>query len=141
VNSATHHLLVDAMNVIGSRPTGWWRDRDGAVRMLLAKLQRLTTMRAVEISVFVDGRPLHDVPEGVHEHVEVLYARRSGANAADDRVVECVRAHEDPGSLTVVTSDRALAGRAKAGGAMVLGASWLLNELDALDARDDERRG
>ena len=23
------HWLVDGMNVIGSRPTGWWRDRTG----------------------------------------------------------------------------------------------------------------
>jgi hypothetical protein len=23
-------LVIDAANVIGSRPTGWWRDRPGA---------------------------------------------------------------------------------------------------------------
>jgi hypothetical protein len=32
-------LLVDAANVVGSRPTGWWRDRVGAARQLLAELQ------------------------------------------------------------------------------------------------------
>ena len=25
-------LIIDAGNVIGSRPTGWWRDRPGAAR-------------------------------------------------------------------------------------------------------------
>ena len=32
-------LIVDGMNVIGSRPTGWWRDRDGAKREFIARLQ------------------------------------------------------------------------------------------------------
>ena len=27
--------FIDAMNVIGSRPDGWWRDREGAVRRLV----------------------------------------------------------------------------------------------------------
>ena len=30
--------IVDGMNVIGSRPTGWWRDRPGAMRGLVAEL-------------------------------------------------------------------------------------------------------
>ncbi len=29
------HWFIDAMNVIGSRPDGWWRDREGAVRRLV----------------------------------------------------------------------------------------------------------
>src|SRR4051794_7041159 len=32
--------LVDGMNVIGSRPDGWWRDRGGAMRRLVADLER-----------------------------------------------------------------------------------------------------
>ena len=31
-------IVVDAANVIGSRPDGWWRDRPGAARRLLTKL-------------------------------------------------------------------------------------------------------
>ena len=37
--SARRRLVVDAMNVIGTRPDGWWRDRDGAARRLIAALQ------------------------------------------------------------------------------------------------------
>jgi predicted RNA-binding protein with PIN domain len=133
VDDDTPHILVDAMNVIGSRPTGWWRDRDGAVRTLLERLQRLTAHKLVDITLFVDGRPLSDVPEGVHLNVEVLYARRSGANAADDRMVEYMRAHDDPSLLTAITSDRVLASRVKAAGASVRGASWLLEELGAAE--------
>ena len=34
-------LLVDAANVVGSRPDGWWRDRAGAATRLLARLAAL----------------------------------------------------------------------------------------------------
>ena len=27
-------LVVDGANVVGSRPTGWWRDRAGAAKRL-----------------------------------------------------------------------------------------------------------
>jgi len=36
-----HVIVVDAANVIGSRPDGWWRDRPGAARRLLLKLATL----------------------------------------------------------------------------------------------------
>ena len=29
--------VVDGMNVIGSRPTGWWHDRPGAMHDLIRK--------------------------------------------------------------------------------------------------------
>lgn len=121
------------MNVIGSRPDGWWRDRDRAVRELLTRLQNLTERKEVDITMFVDGRPLADLPEGTHRNVEVLYARRAGPNAADDRIVEYLRAHEDPESLDVITSDRDLAERSRQLGANVRGPSWLLEHLDALE--------
>jgi hypothetical protein len=31
LRDADRMLVIDAANVIGSRPTGWWRDRPGAV--------------------------------------------------------------------------------------------------------------
>ncbi len=120
------------MNVIGSRPTGWWRDRDGAVRGLLAKLQYLAVADACTVTLFVDGRPLSDVAEGVHNGVEVLYARRAGRNGADDRIIEFVRKHADVSSLEVITSDRELADRARGCGADVRSTSWLLSRMDML---------
>jgi hypothetical protein len=39
----------------------------------------------------------------------VRFARRAGADAADDDVAALVARHPDPASLTVVTSDAALA--------------------------------
>lgn len=119
------------MNVIGSRPDGWWRDRDGAARRLLEQLQRLGAATGEELTLVLDGRPLPDLPEGGHGGVEVLYARRPGRDAGDDRVVEAVGAAPDPGAVCVVTSDRGLAGRARALGADVIGAGTLLRRLDS----------
>ena len=121
------------MNVIGSRPTGWWRDRDGAARRLLAQLQQLVAVSGDQATLVLDGRPLPDFPEGHHDGVRLLYARRAGPNAADDRLVEAVSDDPDPASLCVVTSDRALRARAQALGAEVHGASRLLRRLDELD--------
>src|SRR5262249_40611684 len=81
-------LIVDGNNVIGSRPDGWWRDREGASRRLVASLQEHARASGERIAVVLDGRPLPELAEGVHGGVLVAYARRPGRNAADDRIVE-----------------------------------------------------
>jgi predicted RNA-binding protein with PIN domain len=138
--AGSHHLIapevrrrviVDGNNVIGSRPDGWWRDRQGAARRLIAALQALTRRTGDRISVVLDGRPLADVPEGVHDGVLVAYATRAGRDAADDRIVAEVERDPDPVSLVVVTSDRALAERVRSLGARVERAGTLLAQLQA----------
>jgi predicted RNA-binding protein with PIN domain len=131
VPESRRRLIVDGNNVIGSRPDGWWRDRPGAARRLIAALQALARRTGDRISVVLDGRPLPDVPEGVHDGVLVAYATRAGRDAADDRIVAEVERDRDAGSLVVVTSDRALADRVQALGARVEGAGALLAQLDA----------
>jgi predicted RNA-binding protein with PIN domain len=129
------HLVVDGMNVIGTRPDGWWRDRAGATRRLLTRLQALRRVIGEPVTLVLDGRPLPDVPEGDHDDVQVLYARRGGRDAADDRLVEFVRDLDDTGDVTdvtVVTSDRGLRARAHELGATVVGAASLLADLDHL---------
>jgi len=126
-------LIVDGNNVIGSRPDGWWRDRTGAARRLVAALQQLAAATGDRIAVVLDGRPLPDIPEGVHEGVLVAYATRAGRDAADDRIVEEVARDRDPASLVVVTSDRKLADRVRATGATVESAGRLLHRFDHLD--------
>jgi predicted RNA-binding protein with PIN domain len=129
------HLVVDGMNVIGTRPDGWWRDRAGATRRLLTRLQALRRVTGEPVTLVLDGRPLPDVPEGDHDDVQVLYARRGGRDAADDRLVEFVRDLDDTGDvtdITVVTSDRGLRARAHELGATVVGAASLLADLDHL---------
>lgn len=116
------------MNVIGARPDGWWRDRDGAVRRLHARLRALAA-RGDEVVLVLDGRPLPDLPEGGADGVAVRYATRPGRNAADDRLVELVAADPDARSLEVVTADRELRERVAPYGVTLVGPRALLDRL------------
>jgi predicted RNA-binding protein with PIN domain len=125
-------IVVDGMNVIGSRPTGWWRDRPAAARELFGRLQRLAAATGDEVTLVLDGRPQPELPEGEHPGVRVLYARRSGPDAADERILELLAQEPEPGSVRVFTSDRALRQEAERLGAAVAGAGTLLTQLDEL---------
>jgi predicted RNA-binding protein with PIN domain len=105
------HFIVDGMNVIGSRPDGWWRDRGAARRRLVADLARLGD--AAEITVVFDGRPTTgEEDEAAATGVQVSFAP-GGPNAADDAIVAMVRGLVDPADTVVVTSDRALVERVR----------------------------
>jgi predicted RNA-binding protein with PIN domain len=121
-------MIIDAMNVIGSRPTGWWRDRPGAIRDFVARVRVYADHQETPVTVVIDGRPLPELPEGLHGRLEVCYARRGGPNAADDRIVDLVR--ERQGQAEVVTADRDLRQRVEALGASTGGPRALLRALD-----------
>ena len=46
---AVRMFVIDAAKVIGSRPTGWWRDRPGAARRFTERA------RATERAAALDG--------------------------------------------------------------------------------------
>ena len=119
-------LVVDAMNVIGCRPDGWWADRDGALVRLVGDLDDA----GVPALVVADGGPVLGLPAGSHGLVELAYASRRGPNAADDRIAQEVADMEDPSAATVVTSDRDLARRVRRHGAVVVGARAFRDRLD-----------
>ena len=121
--------VVDGDNVVGSRPDGWWRDRAGAKRRLVERLERFAAARDVPVTVVFDGRA---IDAGGGDRVAVAFAARAGRDAADDDIAALVGRHPDPGSLTVVISDRELARRVHDDGAAVVGAGTLLAELDTL---------
>jgi uncharacterized protein YaiI (UPF0178 family) len=116
--------LIDASNVIGSRPDGWWRDRDGAARRLIAAVRA----RGEPATIVLDAGP--DDLLGTAGGVRVVRARRRGRDAADDEIVRLLEAEPEPGSIRVVTSDAALAARARALGAQVEGAGGFRARLD-----------
>jgi predicted RNA-binding protein with PIN domain len=123
--------LVDGMNVIGSRPDGWWRDRDGEMRRLVAELDAFARATGEPVAVVFDGR----AREIEAERVDVRFAARRGPNAADDDIAALAAADDDAGELRVVTSDATLAGRVAATGAAVVGAGAFRRMLD--DAGQD----
>ena len=120
-------LIVDGMNVIGSRPDGWWRDRPAAIRRLAGDLADHARRTGDEVVVVFDGTPLEVEAHGV----EVRFATRGGPNAADDDIAGLVEADADPASLTVVTSDAALAERVRDAGGEVTGAGAFRRGLEA----------
>jgi predicted RNA-binding protein with PIN domain len=119
--------LVDGMNVIGSRPDGWWREPERAFRRLRRQLERYARASGAEVRLVLDGRrPAGWAEEGA---VETAFAR-GARGAADDAIVARLAADPHPEAVTVATSDRELAERVTALGARVVGASEFRSRLE-----------
>ena len=128
-------LVVDAANVVGSRPDGWWRDRHGAAERLRGQLARLAEAGVPDpddpaitwwprIILVVEGKAKNvtGVPG-----VEVVPADTDG----DSKIVEVVAKHADA-RILVATADRELRRRVEALGASILGPGTLRTQLDEL---------
>jgi predicted RNA-binding protein with PIN domain len=115
------------MNVIGSRPTGWWRDRRGAMRSLIEEIAEHARATGEEIVVVLDSQPF-ELPD-VARYIEVRFAP-GGPDAADDVIVEIVDADPHPESLVVATSDKRLATRVRMLDAETMSAGALRRVLD-----------
>ncbi|SHH84131.1 hypothetical protein SAMN05444521_2176 [Streptomyces sp. 3214.6] len=109
-------VIVDAANVVGSVPDGWWRDRRGAAERLRDRLAAV-------------GLPGHSGPEeivlvveGAARGVEPVPGVRveAASGSGDDRIVELV-AEAGGRSRLVVTADRELRRRVTELGADVTG--------------------
>jgi len=118
------HWFVDASNVIGSRPDGWWRDRVGATRRLIAAVEAWAAREQARVTVVLDAGPAELA--STDGDVDVIIARRRGRDAADDEIAGLVA---DRPNARVVTSDAALAARVRASGAQVEGAGSFRNRL------------
>lgn len=125
-------LVVDAANVMGSRPDGWWRDRKGAAARLRDSLAPLATsgvpgfgpfhVAYPEILLVVEGQARGIGPVA---DIGVVDAPGSG----DDTIAALAAEHSERATCLVVTADRELRGRCEATGARVLGPRWLLAHL------------
>jgi uncharacterized protein YaiI (UPF0178 family) len=123
------HRVVDAMNVIGSRPDGWWRDRAGAIERLVAQLERWAARSGERVTVMLERRPRAALPV---ELVAVEWATEPGRDAADREILRRLEGWLGEGEVTVVSSDRDLAARARAAGAAVEPSSRFRAELEEL---------
>jgi predicted RNA-binding protein with PIN domain len=119
--------LVDGMNVIGTRPDAWWKDRDAAMLRLVDMLERWAVENGDDVTVVFERRPSPPIRSTV---IEVAHAPRPRRDAADDEIIRRLRADPNPGTVRVVTSDRWLADRAFAAGASVEGAVSFRDRID-----------
>jgi hypothetical protein len=140
------HLVVDAANVVGSRPDGWWRDRAGAARRLAGSIVAVLVSRPDDLVELLDGTApssasagtagsnpaaaalqVHLVLEGAagkvddlptHPLLDVVHAPADG----DSAIVALVEGLAgESGRVLVVTADRELRERVRAAGAEVTG--------------------
>jgi uncharacterized protein YaiI (UPF0178 family) len=118
--------IVDGMNVIGTRPDAWWKDRDAAMLRLVDLLERWAAADGEDVTVVFERPPRPPIRSSV---IEVAHAPRPKPNAADDEIVRRLREQGDPAGVVVVTSDRWLADRATAEGATVIGAESFRTRL------------
>lgn len=118
-------LVVDAANVVGARPDGWWKDRPGAARRLHEELL-VADVPGDEVVLVLEGGAKAGVRAGRDAHVRTVHAPRDGDATI---LAEARRAAERGREVTVVTADRALAANVGGVGARVVGPSWLLDRL------------
>ncbi len=121
-------LVVDIANVMGSRPDGWWRDREGAATRLLNELEPLNgaevtlpELGAVRIA------EIHAVVEGAAKRVEgpeAVSVVRADADGDSEIVEETNRLTASGKIPLVVTADRGLRRRLPEP-ALIVGPGWL----------------
>ncbi len=144
-------VVVDAANVVGSKPDGWWKDRAGAAAKLRARVEAWARggVAAAALGLGCDRwyPPVSFVVEGaaksLSDDIGVVDAAggsgwidrvttvRAPGHGDDAIVVEAQRLLDAGYRVTLVTSDRGLRERAEDIGARVDSAAWLLNQLPA----------
>jgi uncharacterized protein YaiI (UPF0178 family) len=96
---------------------------------LVEMLERFAEATGDEVTVVFEKPPSPPIDSS---QVEVSHAPRARPDAADDEIVRLLDADRDPGGIRVVTSDRRLAGEARAAGAAVEPAAPFRARLEGL---------
>jgi uncharacterized protein YaiI (UPF0178 family) len=104
------------MNVIGTRPDAWWKDRHAAMIRLVDLLERWAATSGADVTVVFEQPPSPPIRSSV---IEVAHAPRPRRDSADDEIVRLLGAETEPGAVRVVTSDLWLTSRVRAAGASV----------------------
>ena len=140
-------VIVDAANVVGAVPDGWWKDRRGATERLRDRIEDAAASKRGVRAGFIG------LPEGHIENLDRAYpdwvfvtegVARGIANTpnvrvvdahdfGDDTIVAEAQSAADRGELvTVVTSDTELRARCLAvGTACLRGSRKLISQLEA----------
>ena len=133
-------LVVDAANVVGSRPDGWWKDRAGAAdpaarlarRARVGREPRRGGRRRGRCRSSAAGRGSSWCSRGRRRPRRTSPASRSSERRAPATTRSWRRPSGSPGSpVTVVTADRGLIERVRAEGAGHRGPADSSSLLDA----------
>src|SRR5947207_15441444 len=84
--------FVDGMNVIGTRPDGWWTDRDAAMLRLVDLLELCAAAEGEDVVVVFERKPSPPIRSTM---IEVVHAPKPKSDAADDEIVRRLRANAD----------------------------------------------
>lgn len=106
--------IVDGNNVFGSRPDGWWNDRDAATRRFTQRVADWCRTHDDVVTLVFDGPLTPAVAELAGGNLTIVEAPRRGRDAADDVIARLAAddLDEEPVTeITVVTSDKGLRGR------------------------------
>lgn len=127
-------VFVDAANVVGARPDGWWRDRLGANTRLRDALAALTPgaaaagvpAAAVDLPGLTWWPDLHLVVEGQARGLGsasgvTVHAAPADGDSHLARLVATARGDRPDDHVIAVTADRELQARVQATGASVIG--------------------
>lgn len=110
-------LVIDAANVVGSVPDGWWRDRAAAAARVYAGLAAV--VEAYDRIVFVlEGNARAGVPEGTQGSITTVHAAGEGD---DEIVAQCRVLAEAAVEITLATADRGLIARVEPLGVRIVG--------------------
>jgi uncharacterized protein YaiI (UPF0178 family) len=104
------------MNVIGTRPDAWWKDRHAAMVRLVGMLERWAAGTGADVTVVFEQPPSPPIRSTV---ITVAHAPRPRRDSADDEIVRLLAVDAEPGTVRVVTSDLWLSDRVHAAGGTV----------------------
>lgn len=143
---ARREILIDAYNVIYADPKlgplvrrDAERARAEFLALVAARLPPDGSLGVVVFDAMRDPRPPAETGRTGRQRthgLQVVYARES----ADAWIQDRIRAHPDPGRLTIVTSDKAILDTARAHGAGILRVSDFLQLAARRQARLREIR-
>jgi predicted RNA-binding protein with PIN domain len=108
--------VIDANNVLGSRPDGWWNDRPAAQRRFAQRVAEWCRTHDDDVTLVFDAPVADSTHRLAGGNLRVVAATRRGRDAADDEIVDL--AHDlvaDDVEPRVVTSDKGLRARLPAG--------------------------
>lgn len=120
-------LLLDAANVVGSRPNGWWRDRAKATSNFVEKVRAAAACPGAQAGRDLFSRVLLD--ESNRKAPTTTCWSSNAPGPGDEALVALAVAATE--AVVLVSADRALGDRCRGAGADVVRPSWLLDRLES----------